>query len=342
MSSTAPNTTRQELPEHPAVQRHRDTGVTVHKPQSLQQEPDWALHLCSHSGWCLPPSGMWLGGCNTSPMASSEMTSLRPGQPRSPGWGLLRRVLAQPQSCAAPSPTIPGTIRVGTHRAQAQITPQFPKAPSPLLCLLHLSPSASRGFMSPHGSLGWHGCPITPCTSWTPLQPCPKDASPAPGRVCLVPPLPLHKWQTSALCAVPYLSSTLNATLYLGLSSKGGREGSSPTATIPKPKLCPGHHHCPAHPALQKGVFCHHFLGHPFLQPTPPNSCSGGALIPRPSPGHGEGVPPLTDSLIPQSGCRHAHGILCGVSRSAASVAKTRGLTALLLALGGQHEVQNC
>lgn len=137
------------------------------------------------------------------------------------------------------------------------------------------------------------GASSPPVPPGPPMQPCPKDASPAPGRVWPVPPLPLEKWQTSALCAVPYLSSTLSAVPYLGLSSKGGRKGCSPTGTTPKPNLCPGHHPCPAHPALQKGVFCHHFLGHHFLQPPPPPpAAQGAALIPRPSPGHGEGVPP--------------------------------------------------
>lgn len=90
-SSIDRNTTRQELLGHPGVQGPGDMEVTLHKPQSLQQEPGWGLHLCSHPGWCLPP-GLQLGGCSTSPMASSEMTSLKPGQSPSPGWGLLRRV----------------------------------------------------------------------------------------------------------------------------------------------------------------------------------------------------------------------------------------------------------
>lgn len=81
-SSIDPNTTRQELLGHPGVQGARDMEVTVHKPQSLQQEPGWGLHLCSHPGWC-PPPGLRLGGCSTS---------LRPGQSPSPGRVLLRRV----------------------------------------------------------------------------------------------------------------------------------------------------------------------------------------------------------------------------------------------------------
>lgn len=129
---------------------------------------------------------------------------------------------------------------MGTHRAQAQIISQFPKTPSPLVCLLHLSSSAavaSLGFMSPP----WlHGVAWVPCTSWTPMQPCPKDASPAPGSVWLMPPLPLEKWQTSALCAVPYQSSTLNAILYLGLSAKGAERASRPAALLqPHPKAKP-------------------------------------------------------------------------------------------------------